>query len=202
MTAGMIAYKMMNRLQFPGVAAPAIPAIPALPAIHHVGYVVADLRTGVERFSRDHGAGPFFVMEHIVFDEASYEGAPAVYDHSSAFGQWGPILLEVTQVHDAQPSGLRERLVSPAGGVGHIGFLADSLDDETDRLARLGLTPFHAGRTGPASAVWLDGGALFGHPVEVLQRRDELLGFYDMVRRASENWDGNDPYRPMTAPPA
>jgi hypothetical protein len=41
-----------------------------------------------------------------------------------------------------------------------------------------------------------------GHPIEVLQRRDELLGFYDMLNRASEGWDGRDPYRPMTEPPA
>ena len=46
------------------------------------------------------------------------------------------------------------------------------------------------------------GGPLLGHPIEVLQRRDELLGFYDMVRRASEEWDGSDPYRPVTELPA
>ena len=48
-------------------------------------------------------------MEHIAFDEVTFEGAPAVYDHSSAFGAWGPILVEVTQVHDAQPAGLAAR---------------------------------------------------------------------------------------------
>jgi hypothetical protein len=52
------------------------------------------------------------------------------------------------------------------------------------------------------SAVWFDGGPLLGHPIEVLQRRDELLGFYDMLIRASEGWDGRDPYRPITEPPA
>ena len=41
----------------------------------------------------------------------------------------------------------------------------------------------HAGRTGPASAVWFDG-ELFGHPVEVLERRDELLRFYARVRES------------------
>ena len=169
--------------------------------IHHVGYFVADLRTGVERFARDHGAGPFFVLEHVEFDEVSYEGSPATYDHSSAFGQWGPLLLELTEIHDAQPQGLRDRLTVPGGGVGHIGFLADSLADETVRLARLGFEPFHAGRTGPASVVWFDGGDLFGHPIEVLQRNDELLGIYETIRRASEQWDGSDPYRPITAPP-
>jgi hypothetical protein len=194
MTAGIIAYKIANRLQFRAVP-------PAGPPIHHVGYFVADLRAGVERFARDHGAGPFFVLEHVVFEEVSYEGAPATYDHSSAFGQWGPLLIELSQVHDAQPDGLRDRLTAPGAGVGHIGFMADSLGDETVRLTRLGFEPFHAGRTGPASVVWFDGGDLFGHPIEVLERRDELLEFYEMVRNAASGWDGSEPYRPITPPP-
>jgi hypothetical protein len=155
----------------------------------------------VERFARAHGAGPFFAMEHIPFDQVSYEGGPARYDHSSAFGRWGPMIVELSQVHDAQPDGLRRRLVAPGGGVGHVGWLADSLERETARLEGLGLTAFHAGRSGPASAVWFDGSPLLGHPVEVLQRRDELLRFYELVRTAGEGWDGADPYRPMTGPP-
>lgn len=173
-----------------------------LPRIHHVGYVVEDLRTGVERFGAMFGAGPFFAMEHIKFDEVSYLGSLAVYDHSSAFGQWGPIVVELSQVHDAHPAGLRQALVAPGGGVGHFAWLAESLEEETTRLSRAGLQPFHAGRTGPASAVWFHGSPLFGHPIEVLQRRDELLGFYAMVGEAAADWDGSEPLRIMTGPPA
>lgn len=173
----------------------------AIPPIHHVGYVVDDLRLGVERFAALTGAGPFFAMEHLVFDEISYRGGPASYDHSSAFGRWGHIIVELTEVHDAQPAGLRAALVAPGAGLGHVGWLADSLTDETARLTALGLEPFHAGRTGPASAVWFDGRPLLGHPVEVLQRRDEIEGFYAMVRRAADGWDGSDVLRVMTGPP-
>ncbi len=165
-----------------------------------MGYVVADLRAGVERFTKLTGAGPFFGMAHIAFDEVSYLGGPAHYDHSSAFGQWGPLLVELTEVHSAEPEAFRDALVSPGGGIGHVAWLADSLDDEVERLRALGLTPFHAGRTGPASAVWLRGEP-FGHPVEVLQSRAEILGFYAMVRDASAGWNGEDPLRLMTGPP-
>jgi catechol 2,3-dioxygenase-like lactoylglutathione lyase family enzyme len=172
-----------------------------VPAIHHVGYAVADLRAGVERFAAAFGAGPFFAMEHIEFAEVTYRGAPALYDHSSAFGQWGPILVELTQVHAARPAGLRDALAAPGSGIGHVAWLADDLGAETARLSAAGLTPFHAGRTGPAEAVWFDGGAQLGHNVEVLRRRDEILGFYALVRAAAEGWDGTNPYRVMTGPP-
>jgi len=145
--------------------------------IHHVGYVVEDLRGGVERFTRDFGAGPFQVMEHIPLEGVTYEGRPAVYDHSSAFARWGAILVELTQVHRAEPQGLADALTKPGAGVGHIAWLADDLETETARLEALGMQLFHTGRAGPASAAWFRGGP-FGHPVEVLQRRQELLDFY------------------------
>ena len=172
-----------------------------IPAIHHLGYVVDDLRSGAERLAAATGAGPFFGLEHIEFEEVTFQGEPAVYDHSSAFGQWGPIIVELTQVYDAQPAGLRESLVSPGAGIGHVAWLADSLEDEVARLHKLGLTPFHTGRAGPASVVWFRGGSLIGHPVEVLQRREELEGFYTMIREASVGWDGSDPFRILAGPP-
>lgn len=155
----------------------------------------------MQEFTAATGAGPFFGMEHIVFEEVSFENRPAVYDHSSAFGQWGPILVELTEVHAADPPAFRDALVAPGGGIGHIAWLADSLDEEVARLRHLGIEPFHAGRTGPASAVWFDGGALFGHPIEVLQRRQEILGFYEMVRSSADGWDGSEPLRVMTGAP-
>jgi catechol 2,3-dioxygenase-like lactoylglutathione lyase family enzyme len=149
--------------------------------IHHIGYVVEDLGEATDRFARDFGAGPFHVMEHIAFDQVTFEGGPAVYDHSSAFGAWGPIIVELTQVHDAQPAGLAAALTPPGAGVGHIAFLADDLAAETARLEALGMRVFHTGRTGPVSAAWLTGGP-FGHPVEVLQRVPELDAFYASLR--------------------
>lgn len=148
--------------------------------IHHIGYVVEDLGAATERFTRDFGAGPFQVMEHIPL-EATFEGGPAVYDHSSAFGAWGPMIVELTQVHEAQPAGLAAALTQPGAGVGHIAFLADDLAAEVARLQALGMHVFHTGRTGPVSAAWLSGGP-FGHPVEVLQRVPELDAFYASLR--------------------
>ena len=160
--------------------------------IHHIGYVVGDLQAEIPRWVESTGAGPFFLIEHLEFDEVTFRGNPAEYDHSSAFGAWGPIIVELTQVHSVAPEALRVEL-----GHRHVAWLADSLEDERERLRGLGLTPFHTGRTGPASAVWLDGGPLFPHPVEVLQSAEPLLSFYARVRDAADGWDGSEPIRPV-----
>jgi catechol 2,3-dioxygenase-like lactoylglutathione lyase family enzyme len=145
--------------------------------IHHVGYVVDDLPAAIERFTAGFGAGPFRVIEHVPLEHVTFEGAPAVYDHSTAFARWGPIVVELSQVHRAEPAGLAAALTAPRAGIGHVAWLADDLEAETARLEAVGLEPFHTGRGGPAETVWFRGGP-FGHPVEVLRRNDDLLAFY------------------------
>ncbi|HET6506088.1 MAG TPA: VOC family protein [Baekduia sp.] len=164
--------------------------------IHHIGYVVeGDLRDALPGFIMALDTGPFFLIEHLRFDETTYRGAPAEYDHSSAFAATASgMLVEVSQVHSASPPELRDLLGRP--GFGHVGWLADDLEDETARLRARGLEPFHTGRTGPADAVWFDARATLGHHVEVLRSAPPLLGFYESVRAAGAEWDGvTDPIR-------
>jgi catechol 2,3-dioxygenase-like lactoylglutathione lyase family enzyme len=160
---------------------------------HHVGYVVEDIPRAVAWAVEALGAGPFFLIEHLAFDEVTYRGEPAAYDHSSAFGQWGDLRLELTRVHSASPAGLAEAL----GGPGHVAWLADDLDAESARLERAGLDLFHTGRSGPVRAHWFE--TPLGHHVEVLQRAPELLGFYERMRAAADGWDGRDPLRQTAA---
>ena len=120
----------------------------------------------------------------------------AVYDHSSGVGAWGPILVELTQVHGAEPAGLGAALTAPAAGVGHVAWLADDLEAETERLiasaACVRSTP--AGPA-PCRRCGSTAAASFGHPVEVLKRGPEVLGFYEHVRAAARDWDGAEPFQ-------
>ena len=116
---------------------------------------------------------------------------------------WGPILVELTQVHDAQPAGLAAALVAPGAGVGHVAWLADSLDAGDRAPARLAARAVshrrHRPRLGGRGST---AARLFGHPVEVLQRVPEIA-------RASTpwsappptTWDGSEPLRLAPAPP-
>jgi Glyoxalase/Bleomycin resistance protein/Dioxygenase superfamily len=165
-------------------------------AIHHIGYVVhGELRAALPGFMQRLETGPFFLIEHLKFDETTYRGGEAAYDHSSAFAATpSGMLVEVSQVHSASPPELEALLGRP--GFGHVGIVADDLLAEVARLEEAGLTVFHTGKTGPAHAVWLDGRDTLGHHVEVLQSAPPLLGFYETIRTARAEWDGvTDPVR-------
>lgn len=166
-----------------------------LPPIGHVGYVVDDIEDGVALAVQTLGAGPFFLVSHLAFDVCTYKGGPARYDHSSAFGQWGAIKVELTVVHSADPPELAELIGGSAPRVGHVGMLVDDLAAESAALEQAGLPVFHTGASGPVSARWHDGRAQLGHHLELLQRGPEIEGFYELIRSASVDWDGREPLR-------
>jgi catechol 2,3-dioxygenase-like lactoylglutathione lyase family enzyme len=165
------------------------------PPVHHVGYVVDDIPAAVDWAVSALGAGPFFLIDHLPFDSVTFQGEPAAYDHSSAFGQWGPLKLELTVVHDAHPAGLADALGGPPGRVGHIAWVVTDVDAESSALAAAGAPAFHEGRAGPVRAVWHDARATLGHHIEILQDCVEIQAFYELMRSSAEGWDGSEPLR-------
>ena len=72
--------------------------------LHHIGYWVGDLDAAMKRWNRDLGVGPFQVIEHVRFEEfvLTIDGQQhhdVVFDHAAAFAAWGPIVVELNQVH-------------------------------------------------------------------------------------------------------
>lgn len=166
------------------------------PPPHHIGYVVDDISAAVDWVVSALGAGPFFLIDHLPFDSVTFEGQPAAFDHSAAFGQWGPIKLELTVIHNAQPAGLAAALGGPPGRVGHVAWVVDDVEVESALLAAAGAPSFHEGRAGPVRAIWHDARAMLGHHIEILQDCPEIQGFYELMRSSAEGWDGSDPLRP------
>lgn len=170
--------------------------------VHHIGYVVDDLEAAAVHLAATSGAGPFLAIEHVPLTGATFQGAPCRYDHSTAFAQWGPMIIEISQIHVAEPAGLRDFLSAgrhPA--IGHLAWLVADLDAESARLAAAGMALVHSGSSGPVRANWHHGDPLFGHPIEVHRSCPELLGFYDLIAGEARHWDGTRPLRSAPAPP-
>jgi catechol 2,3-dioxygenase-like lactoylglutathione lyase family enzyme len=153
-------------------------------ALHHIGYWVDDLRAAVAWAEEALGAGPFTVLDHIELGAGfRFRGRPALLDHSAAFGQWGPVILEIGQVHDVTPD-LGTALNVGHGNVSHVAWTTPDLADEGRHLGERGC-PLLTTSRGVAWADWFEGGPLFGHPVEVHQPTAPVLGLWQSVRSAA-----------------
>ena len=155
------------------------------PGLHHIGYWVDDLDSAVQRWGEDLGVGPFQVIEHVPFDSfvltaGGQHDDRVVFDHSAAFAAWGPVVVELDQVH-----GIVGRLAaaygSAPGTVGHISWVVPDVAQESARLARLGCRLINTARSGPISVAWHDGGPLFPHPIELHQHNDVIAGLHDRL---------------------
>ena len=177
----------------------------AVTTLHHIGYWVEDLATGVERAVRDLGVGPFLVHEHIGFDAWEYgpdvaqEPQHVRFDHSAAFAAWGPVVLELGQVHDIDP-GLAQAYGVRPGAVSHVSWVVEDLAAEAARLEGLGCRFVNSARTGPIHVSWHTGGPLFPHPVELHEANPAILGMHARLAALADGWDGTDPMRPMRPP--
>jgi hypothetical protein len=163
-----------------------------------IAYVVSDLVAAARTWVRDLGAGPFFVNEHIDLIDVVHRGAPAEFDHSSAYGQWGPIMVELVHDHGRGPSVVRERFGPDESGLHHLAFFVDDLEAASVSLVSGGAELVMSARTTGGTAFhFLDSPTLGGHLVELYERSDRVVDFYAMVASAADAWDGTDPIRPI-----
>ena len=153
-----------------------------------VAYVVADLDAAVEEWSARFGAGPFEVRRHVELRDVELHGRPATFDHSSAYGQWGDVMVELVQDHGTGPSVVRDRFAPGEGGLHHLAFLVDDLAATLARLSDAGLeTVMRATTAGGTTFCFVDAVATHGHHLELYERTDRMVAFYrsiaDLARR-------------------
>jgi hypothetical protein len=161
-----------------------------------VAYHVPDPATAAERFAAQFGWGPFFLMEHVPLEHSLYRGQPAAFDHSSAYGQAGPLMVELITQHNDGPSALRDLYAPDATGVHHVACfvpdLAASLRGYRDRGYAVALEA--RTRTGIDFAM-VDLSATLGHMLELYEPVPDLQRFYAHVRGSAGGWDGARPLR-------
>ena len=158
-----------------------------------IAYAVNDVHAAAERFAATTGAGPFFVVEHIGITSARVHGEPGVFDHSSAYGQWGALMVELVQEHSAP-------LVPPDGRVHHLAFLVPDLTAAVTDCADRGWPDvLWAHTTAGQSFAFCDARTERGHLVELYEPTERLHAFYAMVATAADRWDGSRPVRPISA---
>ena len=169
---------------------------PFTPEIVQIAYHVRNVEEAAHRMSQMLGAGPFFVADHIELTSCTYRGRLVEFDHSSAYGQSGRLMLELIHQHNEGPSAIRDMYGPDEEGLHHVAAFVDDLPTARKHLESLAYeTAMIAQTTSGVTFAFMDARQQLGHMLELYESTPMLRGFYDMVRDAARDWDGSDPVR-------
>jgi hypothetical protein len=168
--------------------------------VRQLAYKVNDLEVAAAAHHRQFGSGPFFVLRHVKLASSQHRGVEQPFDHSSAYGQWGSVMVELVVQHNPDPSALHDMFSHGSGkeGLHHAALFVDDLDAAIARLGAGGapLAQLSVTQTGTAFA-FVDTRASLGHMLELYEPTEQLTGFYDFVAEAAKGWDGRDLVREL-----
>lgn len=160
-------------------------------------YLVDDVRTAAARFAAATGAGPFLVRRNRITDAVGPDGRPAMFDHSSAYGQWGRTQIELVQTHAAAPTEFADT-TTELGRVHHVAMMVESFTEQQKKFSDLGWPALLTATTPNGNAfAFHDARAELGHLVEIYEARPSILALYRRVAEAAVDWDGYEPVREM-----
>jgi catechol 2,3-dioxygenase-like lactoylglutathione lyase family enzyme len=178
-----------------GSVASVKPTTPLFDPVVQVAYYVPDPAAAATAWASERGAGPFFLRPHIEVHDVTYRGTASHFDHTSAYGWWGDVMVELFTQHDDAPSAARERFAAHESGLHHLACFVDDIHAALDRCTAAGLVVAQTAYAGQTLFAFVDDVTRHGHYWELYEGNDRLRGFYSFVRSASEGWDGSDPVR-------
>jgi len=156
--------------------------------VRQIAYFCADVRAAATRHHALFGSGPYFVADHIPLGASVHRGAPQAFDHSSAYGQWGEVMVEFMQQNNPGPSACHDLYPEGSGrfGLHHLALWVEDVDAEVARLAALGFPLAQRSQmTDGFTFAFVDTSAMLGHMIELYTPTDALTGFYAMVAKAA-----------------
>jgi Glyoxalase/Bleomycin resistance protein/Dioxygenase superfamily len=156
-----------------------------------VAYVVEDAVKAARTWAVQLGAGPFFVRPHIALIQATLREEPCPFDHTSAYGQWGSVMVELVQDHTVGPS-ITDGWRGSAPRLHHVACIVDDYAEALRQAAAKGFEVAFEASTRTTQFAFIDTRKVNGHYVEVYPRTNTLDAFYQRVRNAADGWDGTD----------
>ncbi|WP_232493745.1 VOC family protein [Novosphingobium kaempferiae] len=159
----------------------------ALP-IRQIAYFVPDVRASARAHCAAFGSGPYYVADNIPLVRAVHRGVERQLDHSSAYGQWGEVMIEFCQQNNPGPSAFHDLYAegSDREGLHHVALFVDDLDAAIARFAEQGHdVALDAEMTDGFRYVFVDAVARYGHMLELYEPMPSLTGFYETVRKTA-----------------
>lgn len=159
--------------------------------IVQIAYFVTDAEQAAYKAAAQYGAGPFFLVRNIELAWGECRGQPQAFVHTSAYGQWGSLMLELVQQDVEGPSPFRDMYAPGEQGLHHMAMMVDSLSNAYADTATQGYQIAAKAETLTGTEfAFVDTVAELDHMLEIYEKSEALTGFYARVREAAERWDG------------
>ena len=166
--------------------------------IRQLGYVVPDIEAAMDYWSRTLGVGPWFYNPKVPIENYRYRGEAHQPHNSVALANSGFVQVELIQTRNDVPSMYRDFLRAGRTGLQHVAYWTESYDDDLARLRAQGFEPVMSGEVGERGRfIYFDTEYHPGTVIELSEVAGPKGKMFDMIRRASEGWDGKDPVRPF-----
>ncbi len=163
--------------------------------VRQLAYFCADVREAALAHHRHFGSGPYFIADNIPLRSSVHRGVERHFDHSSAYGQWGEVMIEFVQQNNPGPSAMRDLYPEGSGrwGLHHTALFVDDVDGECAQLAAEGFATAQRSEMSDGFVfAFVDTSAAYGHMLELYAPLPTLTGFYAMVADAARNFRGGD----------
>ena len=156
---------------------------PLAEKLFQIGYVVLDLHAAVRFFKQTLGVPDFMVWENFMLDDQTYNGAPADYVQSIAFGYLGDMQVELIQPLSGESTYSAYLRQTPKGGVQHLGILVDDFDAAVAAMTARGFKNVQSGCHGETRLVYFDTGDASGTLTEIITIAPEEQAMFQRFKR-------------------
>jgi catechol 2,3-dioxygenase-like lactoylglutathione lyase family enzyme len=165
----------------------------AIGPVMQIAFVPDDFDAAIAHWTAVMGAGPFFLIDNIKLTESLYLGQPNECIFSIAIAYWGDMQIELIRQENDAPSIYRG---AEGQGLHHVCILTDDIASARATAEAAGAKILVEGRVDPDGAVlYVDTGGGPGSIVEILQPATGTLGLFEMIKAASQDWNGSEPVR-------
>jgi Glyoxalase/Bleomycin resistance protein/Dioxygenase superfamily len=167
--------------------------------VAQTAYIVPDLQAACRHWVQNLGAGPFYVLPHLLAPGQIYRGQESRADVTLAMGFAGHMMIELIQPLDQHPSVYRETIEKRGFGYHHVGIAFDDVDAASrDYQARGYHEAYRAAVPTGGEVVYLDNGSGAAEGfIELLPVTPGMDATFTRFWEASRTWDGSDPIRPF-----
>jgi Glyoxalase/Bleomycin resistance protein/Dioxygenase superfamily len=163
--------------------------------VRQLAYFCADVREAALAHHQRFGSGPYFIADNIPLRSSLHRGVDRHFDHSSAYGQWGDVMIEFVQQNNPGPSAMHDLFPEGSGqwGLHHTALFVDDVDEAAARFAAEGFATAQRSEMSDGFVfAFVDTSAIYGHMLELYAPLPQLTEFYAMVAEAAHEFRGGD----------